>query len=392
MRVAYVCADRGVPVFGSKGASIHVREVVRAMINAGCEVELFAARLGGEPASDLVLAGLHELPSGSSPDAGAREREAVDRNGPLRELLERAGPFDLVYERHALWSFAGMEFAHQRGIASVLEVNAPLIEEQRTHRTLVDPDAAERCTQRAFSAAGTVIVVSEAILPYALTRGANADHVHVIPNAINVTRFPSSIRPSHRLEGVFTVGFVGSLKPWHGVDTLIDAFARFVAAHPQSRLLIVGEGPERARLVADVESLGLSDRVEWTGAVDSDAVPGLLASMDVSVAPYPPIEPFYFSPLKVFESMAAGVPVVASRIGQITSVIEDGVNGLLCAPGDPVALAAALIRVSEDDGLRQRLGAAAREVVLQRYTWDSVVRQVFALASVENAPVVGARP
>src|SRR5262249_53202779 len=82
-------------------------------------------------------------------------------------------------------------------------------------------------------------------------------------------------------------------------------------------LLIVGDGPERPRLEADLCARGLRELTQFTGSVDSDEVPGLLASMEVAVAPYPKLASFYFSPLKVYEYMAAGLPIVASRIGQL---------------------------------------------------------------------------
>jgi len=102
--------------------------------------------------------------------------------------------------------------------------------------------------------------------------------------------------------------------------------------------------------------------------------------MDVGVAPYPQKSEFYFSPLKVYEYMAAGLAVVASRIGQLSELIEDGTNGLLCPPGDALALAAAIDRLRRDPELRLSLGNAARRAVLREHTWEAVVRQVIDLA------------
>jgi glycosyltransferase involved in cell wall biosynthesis len=109
----------------------------------------------------------------------------------------------------------------------------------------------------------------------------------------------------------------------------------------------------------------------------------LLASMDVAVAPYPRRSSFYFSPLKVYEYMAASRPVVASRIGQLANLIEDGVNGLLCPAGDPVTLAAALARLRREPELRARLGRAARATVLKHHTWETVARRILHLASLK---------
>jgi len=180
------------------------------------------------------------------------------------------------------------------------------------------------------------------------------------------------------------VGFVGTLKPWHGLSILVQAFARLHCQDPHTRLLVVGDGPERPNLVADLSARGLLSAAHFSGAVPVCAVPGFLASMDIGVAPYPQTSNCYFSPLKVYEYMAAGLAVVASRVGQLSELIEDGRNGLLTPPGDAIALADALDRLRRAPTLRRRLGTTARKVVLQQHTWEQVVRQVMALAGIPS--------
>jgi glycosyltransferase involved in cell wall biosynthesis len=112
--------------------------------------------------------------------------------------------------------------------------------------------------------------------------------------------------------------------------------------------------------------------------------------MDVAVAPYPRLESFYFSPLKVYEYMAAGVPVVASRSGQLEQLIESGVNGLLTPPDDVESLAASLELLLTDAQLRKRLGCAGRAKVLNEHTWDKVVEKILGLAGLAEPPQTGA--
>jgi glycosyltransferase involved in cell wall biosynthesis len=133
----------------------------------------------------------------------------------------------------------------------------------------------------------------------------------------------------------------------------------------------------------------LLEATRFTGAVAPEAVPGLLASMDVAVAPYPRLAHFYFSPLKVYEYMAAGLPVVASRIGQLAQVLRHEVDGLFCPPGDAHALAAALERLRAEPALRRRLGLAARAKVLREHTWEAVARRILGLAGKGAPPVCG---
>ncbi|MBF8301230.1 MAG: glycosyl transferase group 1, partial [Acidobacteria bacterium] len=143
MRVAYVCADPGVPAFGTKGSSVHLQEVVRALVRQGVTIELFVANQGGSPPRDLQAVGVQVLPIPKAADAADRERAALAANTELAARLASTGPYDCVYERYSLWSFAGMSFARRVGVPGLLEVNAPLIEEQAVHRSLVDRRAAE---------------------------------------------------------------------------------------------------------------------------------------------------------------------------------------------------------------------------------------------------------
>lgn len=385
MRVAYVCADRGVPVFGCKGSSVHVREVIKAMQAHGARVDLFASRYDGEmpPAWENVR--IHRLSTVCQGDAAAQERASLAMNGELAALLRRAGPFDLVYERYSLWSHAGMEVAREMGCPGLLEVNAPLIEEQIEHRVLVDRAAAEHVAENVFAAATAVLAVSAQVAAHLRQYPGVEGRLHVVPNGVNPDRFPPGLTPSRPAgPGVFTVGFLGTLKPWHGLDVLTEAFTLLHGRVPATRLLIVGDGPGRKGLEADLKSKGLRKAVEFTGAVRPEAVPGLLASMDVGVAPYPKLDRFYFSPLKVLEYMAAGLPVVASRIGTLAHLIRHEDNGLHCAPGDAAGLADALERLNEDRSWRIDLGRQARATVIRDHTWDSVVRRILPLAGLTS--------
>jgi glycosyltransferase involved in cell wall biosynthesis len=381
MRIAYVCADSGVPIFGRKGCSIHVQEVVRALSRRGACVELFARRTEGEPPPGLEMIRVCALSPLPKADQAVRERAALASNDALYRTLEREGRFDLVYERYSLWSYAGMEYARDSGTPGLLEVNAPLIDEQAEHRVLVDRAAAEQVAARAFAAATALLAVSAEVAAYLEQYPGTSGRVHLIPNGVDPERFPAAIVPAcPGPHDCFTVGFVGTLKPWHGLSTLIEAFSRLHQGTPKVRLLIVGDGPQRLSLEADLAARGLTAASHLTGSVEANQVPGLLASMDAAVAPYPDLPRFYFSPLKVYEYMAAELPIVASRIGQLAQTLRHEETGLLCPPGDAVALAAALDRLRRDPALRKRLGAAARATALEKHTWGAVARRILRFA------------
>lgn len=386
MRIAYVCADLGVPVFGKKGSSIHIQEVIRAIMRQNVQVDLFASRFGGEIPDGFEKITIHKLPA--PPKKGSildKERAAIAANRDLKDMLAYNGPFDMVYERYSLWSFAGMDYAIDKGIPGLLEVNAPLIEEQTQYRSLIDRASAEWVAKRAFGAASKIVVVSKEIKTYLNNYSINPKHIHVIANAVDPDRFDKDITPiCPASQGIFSIGFVGSLKPWHGLPFLVEAYSILHCKDSNIRLIIVGDGPERQNLTEYLTTLGLLETVHLTGAVDPNDIPGFLASMDVAVAPYPQQFNFYFSPLKIFEYMAAGLPVVASHVGQIAELIQDGFNGILCPPNDPIALANALDRLRCEPVLRAHLGKAARQTIIRDHTWEGVSRQILHLAGLKS--------
>src|SRR5438552_17094326 len=136
MRIAYVCADPGVPVFGRKGCSGHVQEMIRAFRRSGADVELFAARADGPLPPELDGVHVHRLPAVRAAAPGIAAVEGL--NCALAVGLSQAAPFDMVYERYSLWSAAAMEHAHAAGVPGVLEVDAPRIEAPAEHRELRD--------------------------------------------------------------------------------------------------------------------------------------------------------------------------------------------------------------------------------------------------------------
>ncbi|MCI0363831.1 MAG: glycosyltransferase family 4 protein [Phycisphaerales bacterium] len=393
MRIAYVCADRGVPVFGSKGCSVHVQEIMRALLRQGADVELFAAETGGNPPAGLNGATLHLLPSGRETDPESREVVASSVNDALFEGLNDAGQFDAVLERHSLWSYAGMEYAQAHGVPALLEVNAPLYDEQRQFRKLIRERQAEQAVERAFSATSDFLAVSTGVARYLRAHPAVHGRIHILPNGVDPTRFrPDAPSARPKPDEVFTVGFVGGLRPWHGVTDLLMAFAELCHNEPLAQLLIVGQGPLRVQLEATAGELSIGHATTFTGPVDPQAVPGMLTSMDVAVAPYPPLENFYFSPLKLYEYMASGRAIVASSIGQIEDVITDGETGLLYPPGDVKALASALWRLRQNPLLRRKLGSAARELAVRQHSWDHVAHTILQVARMgDSTPAISQR-
>lgn len=382
MKLGYLCADPGIPVFGRKGSSLHVQEMCRAFQKLGMEVTLFARRIGDSRPADLQSMRFVPLPGLANLQGEAREQAALASNVQIRHRVIEHGPFDMVYERYSLWSHAALTATRATGTATVLEVNSPLIEEQRRYRVLYDQDGALAASRKVFDAADLIIAVSDEVADYLTRFPQTRSKVQVIPNGVNTERFSDTATARAQRDGFFTVGFIGTLKPWHGVELLLQAFRKFNQTAPVSRLLIVGDGPERAALERSTHHLGITDSVEFTGAVAPDRVPQLLARMDVGMAPYPALKSFYFSPLKLYEYLAAELPVIASSIGQIKSLLEVAGVGIPCKPGSIPDMVNALNRLYADPGLRAQMGGKGRALVLSQYTWDSVAHSVVQLAGV----------
>jgi glycosyltransferase involved in cell wall biosynthesis len=142
----------------------------------------------------------------------------------------------------------------------------------------------------------------------------------------------------------------------------------------------VGEGLEREWCARIARELGLADTVVFTGSVPHEQVPQYVAAMDVATVPYGKLDQFYFSPMKLFEYMAAGRPTVAASLGQIAEVVDHGRDGWLYEPGNAQSLAQGIDTILYNPTLGADMGAAARAKVLANHTWRNVALQVIDLA------------
>jgi glycosyltransferase involved in cell wall biosynthesis len=395
MKIAYICMDAGIPVFGNKGASNHVREFVGSLVRKGHCVTVFTARRGS-PEMNLPCQ-LHEIvPSGSEVETGralSSEILSLRLNDSLLKILEQEhcrAPFDLILERYSLWSCSGREFAYLHDKPYVLEINSPLRLEQKQYRELHLESAARAIERLLFYSATLVVGVSQAVVNYAVKQSGRTGPTMVLPNGVDLELFGSLRRKV--VPGRFTVGFVGSLKPWHGIETLLEAFAILAAESPDYHLLVVGDGPLREHLTGFVHRNLLTSRVSLMGSVEKERIPAMLAQMQVAVAPYPDIADFYFSPLKLFEYMAAGCGIVASDIGQAGEILKHERTALLTQPGNALEVAESIRRLRKDDRLLAALSRAARREAFRKHSWENRVATVMdCLTRYQAYPTVSPR-
>ena len=215
-------------------------------------------------------------------------------------------------------------------------------------------------------------------------RGVAADKIVLNSNAVDVHAFRPGVGGAevrHRLkltDSDVVAGFVGTFGPWHGVLELAHAIKSLPENLPV-RFLFVGSGSlhgEVERLLAAERERG---KVIFTGTVAHEQVPALLDACDILVAPHVPLadgSDFFGSPTKIFEYMAMGKAIVASRLGQIGDVLADQETALVVEPGNTDQIADAIVRLVDSSGLRARLGQNAREVAVKNHTWTHNARRV----------------
>lgn len=428
MKILYLCPDLGIPVLGRKGASVHVRELVGAFARAGHRVTLAAQTLLKSPGEEPARVRARVLQVAPEAAAAAVVREFKDFNqllgadsplpGELRRMLYNEALYrelkrrflrhkpDFIYERASLYATAGARLAAKFKVPHIVELNAPLAVEQTEYRATGFGELAARAERWTLMHADAVVVVSTELARHVKSLGVKAAKIHVMPNGVNPELFwapPKTARRAGRVvprpakraaKGVprLTLGFVGGLRPWHGVEVLPELLQRLSQRHPAVRMVIAGDGQLRGELERGFRQRGLSRRVTFTGALLHEEVPSVIRRFDIALAPYPKHDhDFYFSPLKLFEYMACGVAVVAAKQGQVAEVMRHGRTGLLYLPGNLTALTAACERLLADAPLRDRLGAAAAKRVLGRFTWDHNAARVVALAQKLTATWRGRR-
>lgn len=405
MKILYLCADRGITLEKHNGATAHFRSLVRAFRSLGHELLVLTpsvadeatlgapvARIPSPSIVDYMFSGLEaEVPRSEREKQRMKKRVAhalahVWNNVMTEQALERhiaAFAPDFVFELHSPFGSAGVLTCNRLGVPHVLNVHAPMAWEGATFRSQALQDAAEYLEMVALDAAQRIITNSRQMRDELVSGGVNPHKIDVVINGVHLDLFcPEGEVHRTAPPGAVVVGFSGSLKGWHGIDILCAAF-RKAAVDPRVHLLVVGDGPLRgeiSRLASD-----LPGRVTHTGSLPLEEVPAWVRGMDIAVAPYPPLEPFYFSPLKILDAMACGVPNVASDIGQIPELLESGRTGILVPPGDVDALATAILRLTADPGLRARMAKAALAEARSRHSWTARANDIVAIATKEAA-------
>jgi glycosyltransferase involved in cell wall biosynthesis len=288
-----------------------------------------------------------------------------------------------IYQRYSRFNWTGVALSLLTGLPLALEFNGSEVWVARHWDPVGFIGLLNRFERLNLRAADAIFVVSDVQRRSLVAAGVEAARIVVNPNGVDVEAFRPGcggheLRLELGLEDQIVVGFTGTFGPWHGAPVLAEAATRI--NDTRCHFLFIGDGDERAATERIIARAGRADRATFTGRIAHSRVAAYLDACDILVSPHVPAadgSEFFGSPTKLFEYMAMARPVVASRLGQIASVIFDGDNGLLVEPNDAASLAQAIERLANDTTLRRRLGAAARQTVVAQYTWRHNAARVF---------------
>jgi glycosyltransferase involved in cell wall biosynthesis len=360
------------------GGRVRIVEILATGTNGGAQEHLFSllSRLDRSryDASVIALSGgsaVRKLQRAGFPVSIVEDPDDAIATGVVATLLADINP-DVIHNHMYRAELVGTRAAIALGAAGH---RRPYVV-STVHSSRIRSDEDLRELQILTPHIDRMIAVSRAIEAKIRDEGRTGAPVSLIYNGVDLARYDHTepcctFREQYGIEpdGV-VVGVVARLEPEKGHPTLLEAWPAVLRAVPNAALLVVGEGSRYAELERLAASLRIAHRVVFTGRRDD--VPSVTAALDVAVLPsYREAQG-----LSILEAMALSRPVVASRVGGIPEVIEDGVSGLLVPPRDPEALAGAIIRLLKDHPYADMIGRAGHDVVHERFCIGLMVRAV----------------
>jgi glycosyltransferase involved in cell wall biosynthesis len=312
-------------------------------------------------------------------------RDALGWRQARRFRVAPTGPWSgsqlaFVWQRHEMFHRAGVDLARALRVPSVVFAPAALVWEAQQWR--VRRPGWGRAVEHAGEArvlrdADLVACGSDLVAEQVARLGVPDERLLVTPTGVDLDLFDEAadgaeLRQELGLDEHFVVGWAGSFRRFHALEQAVEALT-FVDG---AALLLVGDGPERAGIERLARAWGVEVRA--TGTLPHDRIPDHLAAMDVALVVAAGRASFHYSPLKLAEYLAAGLPVVAPRVPALQARLDDGVDAVFVPPGDTATLAATLVALRDDPVRRAQLAKAARAAAEESWSWDHQVERVVA--------------
>lgn len=299
------------------------------------------------------------------------------------EIIKREKP-DMVISRLDVYLFSTLVLTRIKKLPWLLEADGPGVYEGRrffTHYKRL-PWIDSFIETLNLKLANKVWLVSNASREYFEKKGILNEKMCVIPNGVDPERYNPNIDnreiiQKYNLHRKAVIGFIGSFHYWHGVANLMALIDSVLSQRKDVKFLLVGEGGAKEKELKDfVSSKGYEENVIFTGYVHHDKTPPYISAMDIVIAPYPKLDFFYYSPMKIYEYMACGKAVVASKIGQIAEIIKDGYDGMFVEPDNIDELTDRILQLLDAPKLRRTIGTRAWNTVLKNHTWENRAERV----------------
>lgn len=290
---------------------------------------------------------------------------------------ELKGQVDWVYERFGTFQAMGRKFKHH-GVPWILETNALLYEEAKFERkSLILYELARRAEIKAYKECDVLVCISNNLKQKLIREtGVSEEKIVVIPNGVNIEYIhPNNYPPKPLFQG-FTIGFVGALYAWSGLDLLFEALWELRSEGLDLSLVVIGDGQMKSAWQDRVAALGLTDNVKFVGRLPQEEVLPLFAGCDLGYSGHFDLkgERVYRSPLKLYEYMAMAKPVLASAMEDTKAVVNEGKTGFLFQPNDKNSLKQAIIKAFTAQNKLQEMGAKARQEIELNHSWTKRVQ------------------
>lgn len=381
MRIFYLSSE-AVP--GNSGGSVHTLEVARHLAEQGCQITLLCHRLKGQLLKEKID-GIEVI---------RKNLSLLNRRISILSFIKLfsidLAKYDLLIERYSWLSGAGIYHARRKKITSILEVNSPVLDEviwrfgwkENFIRTIL----LKRLSNFQMREANGIITTISKIIPDSYHHkslfsewGVNTD---IFTPDNKAKKECLEFRNKFFLKDDFVVVFSGSFYPWHGVSDLKEIIKN-CKENKKIKFLLIGSGGKQPEVVEDIKKNVLAEQVVFQNQVSYEKIPFLIAAADLGIAPYniehyPPLKKFgfFWSPLKIFEYLACGIPVLTSKYGRLEELLRPGNCAVFSEPGNSLIFSNHIKDLARHRDRLKDMGIAARKLAEEKYSWDNHTRKL----------------